>query len=158
MGLAELSGFFGMKKRTRGGGDKSGRKKKKNKRSAEDESSDEAEETEEDEGDDDEDKGNSDGNGDRDGGEDRVTAKSAKWAESAKAVLLDEQGLGIGPEWSDVIRLWWSLEEASHFASLTKSHPTADRPKAVGMWVKNARKGVPPIGTSEEMEGQWWTW
>jgi hypothetical protein len=28
----------------------------------------------------------------------------------------------------------------------------------VGVWVKNARKGVPAIGTSEEMEGQWWAW
>lgn len=26
------------------------------------------------------------------------------------------------------------------------------------MWVKNARKGVPAIGTSEEMESQWWAW
>ncbi|KAJ7825740.1 hypothetical protein B0H14DRAFT_3468244 [Mycena olivaceomarginata] len=170
MGLAQLGGFFGMK-RTRGqGGDKSGRKKKKKTR-AEDESSDEVEETEEDEGDDDDNDKDSDGDEDEDiqrmpvktRGKTQVSnavvpAKSAKWVESAKAVLLDEQGLGMGPEWTDVIRLWWSLEEASRFASLTKSHPTADRPKAVGVWVKNPRKGVPAIGTSEEMEGQWWVW
>jgi hypothetical protein len=137
MGLAQLGGFFGMK-RTRGrGGDKSGRKKKKKKTRAEDESSDEAEETEEDEGDDDDDDEHSDR--DRDGDKDVqrmpvetrgkkqvsnavVPAKSAKWAESAKAVLLDKQGLGMGPEWTDVVGLWWSLEEASRFASSVSFH------------------------------------
>ncbi|KAJ7312229.1 hypothetical protein DFH08DRAFT_617296, partial [Mycena albidolilacea] len=40
----------------------------------------------------------------------------------------------------------------------TKSLPTMQRPKAVGVWVKNARKGVPNIGSSGEMEVQWWAW
>ncbi|KAF8184374.1 hypothetical protein K438DRAFT_1598376, partial [Mycena galopus ATCC 62051] len=35
---------------------------------------------------------------------------------------------------------------------------TTNHPKAVGMWVKNARKGVPNIGTAEQMEGEWWAW
>ncbi|KAJ7753700.1 hypothetical protein B0H14DRAFT_3512712 [Mycena olivaceomarginata] len=51
-----------------------------------------------------------------------------------------------------------ALEEAWNFASSTKSLPTTLRPKAVGVWVKNARKGVPKIGLSGEMEDQWWAW
>ncbi|KAJ7805534.1 hypothetical protein B0H14DRAFT_2180549, partial [Mycena olivaceomarginata] len=44
------------------------------------------------------------------------------------------------------------------FRLQTKSLPTTLRPKAVGVWVKNARKGVPKIGLSGEMEDQWWAW
>jgi hypothetical protein len=29
---------------------------------------------------------------------------------------------------------------------------------AVGVWVKNARKGIPDIGTPEVMEKEWWAW
>ncbi|KAJ7840330.1 hypothetical protein B0H14DRAFT_2587555 [Mycena olivaceomarginata] len=55
-------------------------------------------------------------------------------------------------------RLLVGLEEKSSFASSTKSHATTNRPKAVGVWVKNTRKGVPSIGTSEDMEQEWWGW
>ncbi|KAJ7801219.1 hypothetical protein B0H14DRAFT_2240827, partial [Mycena olivaceomarginata] len=64
----------------------------------------------------------------------------------------------MGPMWKNVVDLWWALEEAWNFASSTKSLPTTQCPKAVGVWVKNARKGVPNIGSSGEMEVQWWAW
>ncbi|KAJ7840017.1 hypothetical protein B0H13DRAFT_1649828, partial [Mycena leptocephala] len=40
----------------------------------------------------------------------------------------------------------------------TKSHPTTKRPKAVGAWVKNARKGTPEIVGAETIEREWWAW
>ncbi|KAF8142758.1 hypothetical protein K438DRAFT_1634873 [Mycena galopus ATCC 62051] len=64
----------------------------------------------------------------------------------------------MGAVWGEVVDLWWALEEGEKFPTRTKSHPTTDRPKAVGVWVKNARKGVPDIGTVAEMEKQWWVW
>ncbi|KAJ7896765.1 hypothetical protein B0H14DRAFT_2333146 [Mycena olivaceomarginata] len=64
----------------------------------------------------------------------------------------------MGPMWKNVVDLWWALEEAWNFASSTKSLPTTQCPKAVGVWVKNTRKGVPNIGSSGEMEVQWWAW
>jgi hypothetical protein len=39
----------------------------------------------------------------------------------------------------------------------TKTHPTTGRPKAVGVWVKNARKGTPAINV-DVMEAEWWAW
>ncbi|KAF8214544.1 hypothetical protein K438DRAFT_1749648 [Mycena galopus ATCC 62051] len=30
--------------------------------------------------------------------------------------------------------------------------------ECAGLWVKNARKGVPDIGTVESMEAEWWAW
>ncbi|KAF8171720.1 hypothetical protein K438DRAFT_2057811 [Mycena galopus ATCC 62051] len=42
--------------------------------------------------------------------------------------------------------------------AVTKSHPTTNRPKVMGAWVKNARKSVPDIGSTEGMEAQWWAW
>ncbi|KAJ6621290.1 hypothetical protein B0H10DRAFT_1789995 [Mycena sp. CBHHK59/15] len=78
-----------------------------------------------------------------------------KWAETAKAGLLDER---MGPEWQEVVELWYTLEEGSKFASLTKSHATKNHPKAVAVWVRNTRKGVPPLLSAEQMEGDWWAW
>ncbi|KAJ7888051.1 hypothetical protein B0H14DRAFT_2562434 [Mycena olivaceomarginata] len=54
----------------------------------------------------------------------------------------------MGPMWKNIVDLWWALEEAWNFASSTKSLPTTQRPKAVGVWVKNTRKGVSNIGSS----------
>ncbi|KAF8137811.1 hypothetical protein K438DRAFT_1638995 [Mycena galopus ATCC 62051] len=64
----------------------------------------------------------------------------------------------MGNDWNTVVDLWWGLEEKSGFATTIKSHPTAKRPKAVGVWVKNARKNVPDIDSAEAMDGQWWAW
>ncbi|KAJ7833720.1 hypothetical protein B0H14DRAFT_3462540 [Mycena olivaceomarginata] len=69
-----------------------------------------------------------------------VVAKSPKWADSAKAIC------------------GRALEEAWNFASSTSLCRQHCSPKAVGVWVKNARKGVPKIGLSGEMEDQWWAW
>ncbi|KAF8143622.1 hypothetical protein K438DRAFT_2104362, partial [Mycena galopus ATCC 62051] len=72
-----------------------------------------------------------------------------------KKVLVDDE---MGQEWAVLVEVWWALEESCKFATSIKSHPMANRPKAVGAWVKNMRKGVPDIGITEEMEGQWWAW
>ncbi|KAJ7794772.1 hypothetical protein B0H14DRAFT_2216959, partial [Mycena olivaceomarginata] len=75
------------------------------------------------------------------------------WAENARKVL---EGGGLGPDWKKLVKFWWSLEASSKFATLTKAHPTTNRPKVVGVWVKNAWKGVPPdIGNMAE---EWWGW
>ncbi|KAJ7728989.1 hypothetical protein B0H14DRAFT_2409818 [Mycena olivaceomarginata] len=71
-------------------------------------------------------------------------------------MLLD--GVGMGPDWEQLVERWWMLEERWKFATSTKSHPTKDRPAAVAVWVKNARKGMPDIGTPEVMERGWWAW
>ncbi|KAJ7809103.1 hypothetical protein B0H13DRAFT_1668388 [Mycena leptocephala] len=63
----------------------------------------------------------------------------------------------MGCEWSAVKDLWWRLEESSGFSSKTKPHATTGRPKAVGIWVKNAWKGTPEF-VVEAMEDDWWTW
>ncbi|KAJ7936008.1 hypothetical protein B0H13DRAFT_1589931 [Mycena leptocephala] len=63
----------------------------------------------------------------------------------------------MGSEWAAVKDLWWRLEESSGFSSKTKPHPTTCRPKAVGVWVKNARKGTPEF-VVEAMEKEWWAW
>ncbi|KAF8183499.1 hypothetical protein K438DRAFT_1599583 [Mycena galopus ATCC 62051] len=67
-------------------------------------------------------------------------------------------GEKMGSEWKEAVELWWSLEESSGFTTSTKSHATTNRPKAVGAWVKNARKGVPHIGGVGQMETEWWAW
>ncbi|KAF8142757.1 hypothetical protein K438DRAFT_1634903 [Mycena galopus ATCC 62051] len=72
-------------------------------------------------------------------------------------MLLTDTGR-IGRDWEELVELWWALEGLFGFAMSTKSHPTTNRPKAVGMWVKNARKGIPNIGMAEQMEVQWWAW
>ncbi|KAF8184270.1 hypothetical protein K438DRAFT_1549628, partial [Mycena galopus ATCC 62051] len=72
-----------------------------------------------------------------------------------KKILLEGE---MGAQWAELVGMWWVLEEAQKFTTSTKSHPTTNRPKAVGAWVKNARKGVPQIPSTEEMEEQWWTW
>ncbi|KAJ7719858.1 hypothetical protein B0H14DRAFT_2412066 [Mycena olivaceomarginata] len=67
------------------------------------------------------------------------------------------EGGELGPDWEKVVEIWWCLEASSKFATSTKAHPTTKRPKAVGVWVKNARKGVPlDIGNMEEEEWGWW--
>ncbi|KAJ7860854.1 hypothetical protein B0H14DRAFT_2350494 [Mycena olivaceomarginata] len=71
-------------------------------------------------------------------------------------MLLD--GVGMGPDWEQLVERWWMLEERWKFTTSMKSHPTKDRPAAVGVWVKNARKGMPDIGMLEVMERGWWAW
>ncbi|KAJ7195541.1 hypothetical protein GGX14DRAFT_376999 [Mycena pura] len=65
----------------------------------------------------------------------------------------------MGADWSSIVQLWWQLEKASGFSTQTKTHATTGRPKCVGIWVKNARKGTPTIeGGVEGMERDWWAW
>ncbi|KAJ6630398.1 hypothetical protein B0H10DRAFT_1939157 [Mycena sp. CBHHK59/15] len=63
---------------------------------------------------------------------------TTKWAEVAKKMLLEG---GMGGEWE----------------SMTKTYPTGLPPKEVGVWVKNARKGVPKISV-ETFPKEWWGW
>ncbi|KAF8205186.1 hypothetical protein K438DRAFT_1529246, partial [Mycena galopus ATCC 62051] len=77
-----------------------------------------------------------------------------KWAEYAKAMLLEDNG---GDEWARLVDLWWKLEESAGFESSTKMLPTAGRPKQVSEWVKNACKGIPKVEI-EIFAAQWWTW
>ncbi|KAJ7797563.1 hypothetical protein B0H14DRAFT_2389675, partial [Mycena olivaceomarginata] len=63
-----------------------------------------------------------------------------------------------GDDWAALVDVWWALEASWVFASSTKSHPTTNRPKAVGAWVKNARNGIPAIGTADAMDSEWWKW
>ncbi|KAJ7862676.1 hypothetical protein B0H14DRAFT_2349449, partial [Mycena olivaceomarginata] len=70
--------------------------------------------------------------------------------------LLDGGEMGGG--WGEVVDLWWRLEALSEFLTSTKSHGTTNRLKAVGTWVENTHKGTPDIGSTEEMEAQWWAW
>ncbi|KAJ6569395.1 hypothetical protein B0H19DRAFT_1257048 [Mycena capillaripes] len=58
-------------------------------------------------------------------------------------------------EWKEVVEYWWGLEKQSKF---TKSYPMMYRPKAVGAWMKNARKGMPNIGSTTQMQGEWRAW
>ncbi|KAJ7797407.1 hypothetical protein B0H14DRAFT_2619019 [Mycena olivaceomarginata] len=84
----------------------------------------------------------------------RTAKGGAKWAETARSMLLEVE---MGDDWKEVVRLWWTLEEQWKFASSTKSHDD-HRPKAVGVWVKNARKGNSDIGSASGMEREWWAW
>ncbi|KAJ7210359.1 hypothetical protein GGX14DRAFT_363469 [Mycena pura] len=67
----------------------------------------------------------------------------------------------MGEDWTMVLQLWWQMEEGSGFPAkvmlYTKTHPTTNRPKAVGIWVKNARRGTPDINV-KTMETEWWAW
>jgi hypothetical protein len=40
---------------------------------------------------------------------------SLKWAEMAKKMLLD--GVGMGPDWEQLVEGWWMLEERWKFAT-----------------------------------------
>jgi hypothetical protein len=123
LGLEGVTAFFGMKKRGRS---RTGSGKAKKRRKADDGVEEDSLSSDDDsEGDDD--------SGDESVGDSRRTpvktrgsarasksaavAKSPKWADSAKAVLLDGQGLGMGPVWKNVVDLWWALEETWNFAS-----------------------------------------
>ncbi|KAJ7768838.1 hypothetical protein B0H16DRAFT_1246912, partial [Mycena metata] len=65
----------------------------------------------------------------------------------------------LGDEWTELVGSWWKLEEGYGFATSPKSHPTANRPKEVGAWVKNARKGKPALtGGVEGLKEQWDIW
>ncbi|KAF8176811.1 hypothetical protein K438DRAFT_1487426, partial [Mycena galopus ATCC 62051] len=77
------------------------------------------------------------------------------WAENAKKTLSGDGRMG--GDWDEVVALWWALEESFKFATSTKSHPTTNRPDAVGKWVKNARKGLPAIA-ADGFGKQWWAW
>ncbi|KAF8142329.1 hypothetical protein K438DRAFT_1995094 [Mycena galopus ATCC 62051] len=166
--LFKLSGLFGMKRKGREKGGKKKRRRRDDDEEWDDEDDDDSEEEEEEE-EEEEDSG--------EGGEKveptpvktrRTTTaaeraavlkgsgavvswKAAGWAEHGKKILSDE---GMGAEWEALVQAWWTLEELWKFATSTKCHPTVNRPKAVGVWVKNARKGVPDIGTTGEMETQ----
>ncbi|KAJ7837787.1 hypothetical protein B0H14DRAFT_3459926 [Mycena olivaceomarginata] len=168
LGLTQVAGFLGMKRAKTG----KGRARKKQKRDGKDDPK-EWGTSEEGSGSDEEEQNNSDSDDAVDRtpvktrGKGRAPApapsgggsKSApKWAEMAKKGLLDAVTLGMRTDWKELVDFWWGLEEKSSFASFTKSHATTNRPKAVGVWVKNARKGVPSIRTSEDMEQEWWGW
>ncbi|KAJ7705147.1 hypothetical protein B0H16DRAFT_1254351, partial [Mycena metata] len=60
--------------------------------------------------------------------------------------------------WKELVGAWRRLEESYGYASSTKSHPTTNRPKEVGVWVKNARKGTPAIADVEDFAKRWWVW
>ncbi|KAF8144423.1 hypothetical protein K438DRAFT_1631811 [Mycena galopus ATCC 62051] len=66
----------------------------------------------------------------------------------------------MGREWEELVAVWWALEGLFGFATShwTKCHVTTNCPKAVGIWVKNARKGTPNVGSAEQMEREWWAW
>ncbi|KAJ7355973.1 hypothetical protein DFH08DRAFT_955405 [Mycena albidolilacea] len=164
MDLNQVTNLLGMKcpKGGRGGGKASSRKKAK--KGMEDKWSSESDSADDDDG------GSSDEEENQDGpARERTplttrvraahgagTAKGgAKWAETARSILLEVE---MGVDWKDVVSLWWTLEELWKFATSTKSHATTHRPKAVGVWVKNARKGNPDIGSASGMEWEWWAW
>ncbi|KAJ7850847.1 hypothetical protein B0H13DRAFT_1905506 [Mycena leptocephala] len=78
-----------------------------------------------------------------DSGVEKRRAQGAAWVTKAKSALDDVGETEMGSGWTAVKDLWLRLEESSGFSSKTKPHPTTFRPKAVGVWVKNARKGTP---------------
>jgi hypothetical protein len=41
----------------------------------------------------------------------------AKWAETAKLILLDTTGTEMGTDWKEVVDSWWTLEELWKFAT-----------------------------------------
>jgi hypothetical protein len=128
MGLEGVTAFFGMKKRQRRGGKSRNNKKR---RKADDGVDEDSPSSDGDDSNGDEDSGDeSEGEARRTPAQTRgrgraskaaVVAKTPKWAESAKAVLLDEQGQGMGPVWKDVVYLWWALEEIWNFATSVSS-------------------------------------
>ncbi|KAJ7507609.1 hypothetical protein B0H11DRAFT_1664186, partial [Mycena galericulata] len=63
----------------------------------------------------------------------------------------------LGAGWKGLVDLWWKLEESTKFATSVKSHPPRLRPKQVGVWVKNARKGTPALEVGA-FSKQWWVW
>ncbi|KAF8166733.1 hypothetical protein K438DRAFT_1774900 [Mycena galopus ATCC 62051] len=85
-----------------------------------------------------------------------TVTKAPKWVLNGRKVLLEREEMGT--DWRSIVDLWWGLEEQSGFATLTKSHPTMKRPKAVAAWVKNAQKSAPDIRSTKAMEAQWWAW
>ncbi|KAF8187302.1 hypothetical protein K438DRAFT_1972929 [Mycena galopus ATCC 62051] len=65
------------------------------------------------------------------------SSKAPKWVVTRRKALLEGRGEEMGSDWTGIVELWWALKEKSSFATTTKSHPTTNRPKAVGAWVKN---------------------
>ncbi|KAF8157580.1 hypothetical protein K438DRAFT_1777216 [Mycena galopus ATCC 62051] len=160
MDLFGAAAFFGTKRKSKG---KDQRRKKKAKGDEEDwEDGDEDSASESD----------SEGEGEEEGentpmrtrGKGRAAGATAglskvpKWVVTGRKALLEGRGEEMGSDWTGIVELWWALKEKSGFATTTKLHPTTNRPKAVGAWVKNMRKSVPDIGSAEGMEAQWWAW
>jgi hypothetical protein len=118
MGLQQVAHFFGMKRSKPAKRGRATKRKKGEKNDEEDwdTSGDEGESDEEDAVD----------------GEERSPVKtrgktkaagkshpggrgSSKWAETAKKMLLD--GVGMGPDWEQLVERWWMLEERWKFAT-----------------------------------------
>lgn len=127
MGLNNVAQFFGTKWKRKDGAGGSQKKPKKNKGDNEEWSSEE---------DNNESEGEGEGNGNGDGhNEERTSVKTrasmrqepaaegtgkgkgkagAKWAENARKVL---EGGDLGPDWENLVELWWRLEGCFKFAT-----------------------------------------
>jgi hypothetical protein len=118
MGLQQVAHFFGMK---RSKPEKRGRATKRKKGEKNDEedwdtSGDEGESDEEDAVDGEERSPVKTRGKTKAAGKPRAGGKgSSKWAETAKKMLLD--GVGMGPDWEQLVEGWWMLEERWKFAT-----------------------------------------
>ncbi|KAJ7463596.1 hypothetical protein FB451DRAFT_1042746 [Mycena latifolia] len=63
----------------------------------------------------------------------------------------------MGGDWAELTGLWWKLEQSTGFVTKPKAHPTTHCPKQIGIWVKNARVGVPELSV-DTFSAQWWDW
>ncbi|KAJ7213823.1 hypothetical protein GGX14DRAFT_617357, partial [Mycena pura] len=75
---------------------------------------------------------------------DTLGVAAPAWAKNAKKILEDVGDTEMGADWSSIVQLWWQLEKRAA-SDPDQTHATTGRPKCVGIWVKNARKGTPTI-------------
>ncbi|KAJ7758851.1 hypothetical protein DFH07DRAFT_958252 [Mycena maculata] len=81
-----------------------------------------------------------------------------KWAAEGRDTLQNESSVGW-EGWTAVTNLWWELEKSTGFQSSPRvAFLSAGRPKQVGVWVKYARKGTPPIANGAEFVDAWESW
>ncbi|KAJ7337612.1 hypothetical protein DFH08DRAFT_639345, partial [Mycena albidolilacea] len=77
------------------------------------------------------------------------------WAWKARA-LLEEKN--FGPEWMEMVEVWFQCKEKKGFVSPTKGVAAKLRPVQVGAWVQRARTGKPDIKDVEEFAASWTKW
>ncbi|KAJ7642310.1 hypothetical protein DFH06DRAFT_1137331 [Mycena polygramma] len=84
-------------------------------------------------------------------------AKAPKWAQNARATLLDsdfstEQG------WIDAIVAWWAFEASTKFVSPVRGFAADGRPSEIQTWIKYARATRPEIKNSTQFVEKWQGW
>ncbi|KAJ7101170.1 hypothetical protein C8R44DRAFT_888138 [Mycena epipterygia] len=79
------------------------------------------------------------------------------WATSVWGVLEEKE---YGPEWTELVHVWFEREEGKGFKSSLKALNTTERPEEVKGWVGRGRKATwrPNINNIEDFVARVWKW